>query len=55
MIKFEYGMLVLDKNTTKEDVKEIDAFAETTDENLKKAIQIAFDNIFGSLTDFLNN
>jgi histidinol dehydrogenase len=26
--------------------KEIDAFAETTDENLKKAIQIAFDNIW---------
>jgi hypothetical protein len=28
MIKFEYGMLVLDNNTTKDDVKEIDAFAE---------------------------
>ena len=28
MIKFEYGMLVLDKNATKEDVTQIDAFAE---------------------------
>ena len=28
MITFEYGMLVLDKNATKEDVKQIDAFAE---------------------------
>jgi archaellum biogenesis ATPase FlaH len=28
MITFEYGMLVLDKNATKEDVTQIDAFAE---------------------------
>jgi archaellum biogenesis ATPase FlaH len=28
MITFEYGMLVLDKNATKEDVIQIDAFAE---------------------------
>jgi hypothetical protein len=28
MITFEYGMLVLDKNATKEDVAQINAFAE---------------------------
>jgi hypothetical protein len=59
MITFEYGMLVLDKNATKEDVTQINAFAEyirnEERERLSRIVKIQLDEQTADELIFLIN